>query len=362
MAETAHEGRSSFSRLAKHVRGIFNVRQGRASFEEIRRRFVNGSRLDGTHICILIVAMLIASIGLNTNSTEAIVGAMLICPLMGSVLAISYSVATLDKHLLGDALLGLLIQVVFCLATSTLYFVLTPLSYETSELITNSTPTVWDLLIALAGGFAGGLGNSRNQEPTTLIAGVAVATALMPPLCAVGYYIAARNAIQALRAFYEFGLNVVFIAFAAELVLLALKVPLCPEEAAKADSAKDARNVRRSIIVATLIFAIPCILVSAEMVREAADTSDSATVSSMDTYDTGLTTQELQAVCPEVTEYRVGTEYVSDGSDVSQEVVATVKSRYVLSNDEKVRLTNLIKIHVPQVNTISFVVDDGTGE
>lgn len=362
MAET-EGGHASLGGLARHARRIFNVREGRASYEEIRRRFVNGSRLDGTHICILIVAMLIASIGLNTNSTEAIVGAMLICPLMGSVLAISYSVATMDRRLLGDAVLGLLVQVVFCLATSTLYFVVTPLSYETSELLTNSTPTVWDLLIALAGGFAGGLGNSRNQEPTTLIAGVAVATALMPPLCAVGYYLSARNAAQALRAFYEFGLNVVFIAFAAELVLLALRVPLCPAAAERADSAKAARSLKRSLAVATLIFAIPCILVTADMVREAAVTNDSATVGSMDTYDTALTTQELQAVCPQVTEYRVGTEYVSSGDGTAtQEVVASVKSRLLLTNDEKVRLTNLVKIHVPQVNAVSFVVDDGSGE
>lgn len=111
--ERTHAEKSTTGRLRRHLASLFNVREGRASFEEIRRRFVNGSRLDGPHLCILIVAMLIASIGLNTNSTEAIVGAMLICPLMGSVLAISYSVATLDRHTLGDALLGLAIQVAF---------------------------------------------------------------------------------------------------------------------------------------------------------------------------------------------------------------------------------------------------------
>lgn len=188
--------------LARALSSVFNLRAGRASYQDIRRRFVNGSKLNGTHLCILIVAMLIASIGLNTDSTECIVGAMLICPLMGSVLAISYSVATADVRLLRDALVGLLIQVCICLATSTLYFVLSPLSGVTNELLANSNPTVWDILVALAGGFAGGLGNSRRQEPSTLIAGVAVATALMPPLCAAGYGIAVRDPARFASAFY----------------------------------------------------------------------------------------------------------------------------------------------------------------
>lgn len=356
--ERTHAEKSTTGRLRRHLASLFNVREGRASFEEIRRRFVNGSRLDGPHLCILIVAMLIASIGLNTNSTEAIVGAMLICPLMGSVLAISYSVATLDRHTLGDALLGLAIQVAFCLATSTLYFVLTPLSYETNELLTNSTPTVWDVLIALAGGFAGGLGNSRNQEPTTLIAGVAVATALMPPLCAVGYYLSIRNIVQALSAFYEFALNVVFIAFAAEIVLLALRIPLCPAAAARADSERSVKRIRRTLIIATALFAVPCIFMTADMVRQAAATNDAATVSSMDTYETQLTAQELQAACPAVTEYHVGTEFVSGGDAPSQQVVATVEADRALTTGERQQIKNLIEIHVPQVKSINFI--DGT--
>jgi len=95
--------RSGMGAVRRAFKSLFNVREGRASYETIRKRFVNGSRLDGMHLCILIIAMLIASIGLNTDSTECIVGAMLICPLMGSVLAISYSVATVDRHLMRDA-------------------------------------------------------------------------------------------------------------------------------------------------------------------------------------------------------------------------------------------------------------------
>ena len=109
-------------RTRRFLQRAFNIRQGRAPYNAIRKRFINGSRLDGTRLCILIVAMLIASIGLDINSDIAIIGAMLICPLMGSVLAIAYGIATLDRNVTRDALTGLLLQMAFCLATSTLYF------------------------------------------------------------------------------------------------------------------------------------------------------------------------------------------------------------------------------------------------
>ena len=175
---------------SRFLKQAFNIREGRAPYHVIRKRFVNGARLTGSHLCILIIAMLIASIGLDIDSDIAIVGAMLICPLMGSVLAMAYGIATLDREIAVEAVAGLALQMAFCLITSTLYFKLSPLGTTTAAIIDNSTPTVWDLAVALAGGFAGGLGNSRDQEPATLIAGVAVATALMPPLCAAGYGIA----------------------------------------------------------------------------------------------------------------------------------------------------------------------------
>ena len=211
---------------SRFLKRAFNIREGRAPYHVIRKRFVNGARLTGSHLCILIIAMLIASIGLDIDSDIAIVGAMLICPLMGSVLAMAYGIATLDREITVEAIASLALQMVFCLVTSTLYFKLSPLGTTTAAIIDNSTPTVWDLAVALAGGFAGGLGNSRDQEPATLIAGVAVATALMPPLCAAGYGIAIASGSLFLSALYEFGINVIFIALAAEAVLLLLRVPL----------------------------------------------------------------------------------------------------------------------------------------
>lgn len=374
-SKTAGSSESWVHRGLAALRRAFDVREGRASWPQIRKRFVGGSKLDGTHMSILIVAMLIASIGLNTDSTEAIVGAMLICPLMGSVLAISFAIATADMRLLRHATGGLALQMVICLATSTIYFLLTPIPYETSALLDNSTPTIWDLLIALAGGFAGGLGNSRKQEPSTLIAGVAVATALMPPLCSAGYGIALQSLPRFAGALYEFGVNVVFIALAAEIVLLLLHVPLhrdinddgvvTPQESEEA--VVISHRLRRHVIIGTLVFAIPCLMVTTSVVQEtvrqhtksSADTT--ATISqASDQYETALTTQELKAVQPEVERYSVGTEYDFDASpsQPTKRIVATVTSSRTLSKDEQDRAKALVRVHVPNVDQVRFVTGD----
>ena len=198
--------------IAAEAREAFDMHKGRAKYSTIRDRILGSARLDGIHMFQLIAAMLIASIGLNTNSTEAVIGAMLICPLMGSVLAMAYAVASIDMHVLRHAVGGILLQCGICLVTSTLYFLISPLSNETSELLTNSTATIWDVLIALVGGFAGALGLSRRQEPQTLLAGVAVATALMPPLCSVGYGLSLGDFVHAGTSLYEFLINVLFIS------------------------------------------------------------------------------------------------------------------------------------------------------
>ena len=346
---------------------VFNIRQGRAPYNTIRRRFVNASKLNGTHLCILIVAMLIASIGLDTDSDIAIVGAMLICPLMGSVLALAYGVATLDRDIFRDAITGLLLQIVFCLATSSIYFKLSPIHTMTAALVDNSTPTIWDLLVALVGGFAGGLGNSRDQEPSTLIAGVAVATALMPPLCAAGGGIAAVDLALFLSAFYEFGINVVFIALGAEAVLLAICVPLkrdlngdgivTDEESARAD--RLSRTVRRRIIVGTAIFAIPCLAFTA-------GTIDSAETGVSDGYGVTETSRELSAILPGFKDYSVNVETSATGNKTSsgssrnehvkRETVARVTTAERLNDHDRKAARKLIKLNVPELDRVEFAV------
>lgn len=345
--------------VATFFKHTFNIREGRAPYHVIRKRFVNGARLNGNHLCILIVAMVIACIGLDTNSDIAIVGAMLICPLMGSVLAIAYAAATLDRTLARDAAAGLIVQMVFCLITSTLYFNLSPVAGMTQAMADNSSPTVWDLILALVGGFAGGLGNSRDQEPATLISGVAVATALMPPLCAAGYGIAAMNLGLSLSALYEFGINVVFIALSAMLVLLLLGTPLKRDlnddgvvtAQEDADARSRAHTVRWRILIGTAIFAIPCIILTSNMVRAADDPTP-------DSYGAAETARELAVVCPGFKEYTVGlqAEPASDGSSMDEELVARVVTDEELDSKDRTMAEELIRLDVKDLDRVEFSV------
>lgn len=352
----------------RFLRRRFNIREGRAPYHTIRKRFVNGARLTGTHLCILIVAMVIACIGLDTDSDIAIVGAMLICPLMGSVLAIAYGVATVDRALMRDALGGLVLQMAFCLITSTIYFVLSPVAGMTPALVDNSGPTIWHLMLALVGGFAGGLGNSRDQEPATVISGVAVATALMPPLCAAGYGLAAANAGVFLGALYEFGINVVFIALSAAVVLLLLHTPLkrdlnddgvvteAEDELVRAESHK----IRWRIMLGTAIFAIPCVILTGNMLA----TADEQAAGATDYYDAAETARELAVVCPEFKNYSIGMEVSAqaqggDGverQNGTKQLVARVTTSEPLASRERTIAEELIRLDAPDVERVEFSV------
>lgn len=351
--------------VQKFVCRTFNIREGRAPYHVIRKRFVNGARLTGTHLCILIVAMVIACIGLDTDSDIAIVGAMLICPLMGSVLAIAYGVATVDRALMRDALGGLVLQMAFCLITSTIYFVLSPVAGMTPALVDNSGPTIWHLMLALVGGFAGGLGNSRDQEPATVISGVAVATALMPPLCAAGYGLAAANAGVFLGALYEFGINVVFIALSAAVVLLLLHTPLkrdlnddgvvteAEDELVRAESHK----IRWRIMLGTAIFAIPCVILTGNMLT----TAEEQAVGATDYYGTAETARELAVVCPGFQKYTVGMEVTNttDGNEDEPKLTARVTTKKELNALERTTAEKLIRLDVPKLDRVEFTTEVG---
>lgn len=351
--------------VQKFVCRTFNIREGRAPYHVIRKRFVNGARLTGTHLCILIVAMIIACIGLDTDSDIAIVGAMLICPLMGSVLAIAYGVATVDRALMRDALGGLVLQMAFCLITSTIYFVLSPVAGMTPALVDNSGPTIWHLMLALVGGFAGGLGNSRDQEPATVISGVAVATALMPPLCAAGYGLAAANAGVFLGALYEFGINVVFIALSAAVVLLLLHTPLkrdlnddgvvteAEDELVRAESHK----IRWRIMLGTAIFAIPCVILTGNMLATAEEQAAGAT----DYYGAAETARELAVVCPGFQKYTVGMEVTNttDGNEDEPKLTARVTTKKELNAHERTTAEKLIRLDVPELDHVEFTTEVG---
>ena len=250
-----------------------------------------------------------------------------------------------------------------CLVTSTTYFLLSPLSDQTSELLTNSTATIWDVVIALVGGFAGALGLSRRQEPSTLVAGVAVATALMPPLCSVGFGIASRDALLALSALYEFLVNVVFIAFGAVVVLVWLRMPFVgdldgdgrEDDAERAEARRESHVLRRRLVAGLVVFAVPCVFFSARVVQQSVERTGTV-FESVDTYGTEEVTRELEAVLPGFVDYRVGVEdsYDLRSDTLDQRVVATVSTEAELTEARRHEAESLIRIHVPTLDEVRF--------
>jgi len=178
----------------------------------------------GTNLWILIFAILVASVGLNMNSTAVIIGAMLISPLMGPINGLGYSIATYNFPLFRKALKNFGFSTLAGLITSTIYFLLTPISTEHAELLARTSPTIYDVLIALFGGLAGIVAISSKNKGN-VIPGVAIATALMPPLCTAGYGLSMGNWGYFFGALYLFTINSVFIALSAMIVSQLLKFP-----------------------------------------------------------------------------------------------------------------------------------------
>lgn len=202
----------------------FDLEPDQAETTEIDQTFRSGAEFRGTNLWVLIFAILIASIGLNVNSTAVIIGAMLISPLMGPIMALGYGAGIDDAALMRSSLFNLGLAALLSLLASTAYFLITPLSQAHSELLARTTPSIWDVLIAFFGGLAGVIGVTRRVK-SNLIPGVAIATALMPPLCTAGYGLAVGNFQYFLGAFYLFAINCVFIAIATLLMVRMMQLP-----------------------------------------------------------------------------------------------------------------------------------------
>jgi uncharacterized hydrophobic protein (TIGR00271 family) len=203
---------------------LFDLRQDQDSPEAIDESVRAGVRFAGTNLWVLFFAILVASVGLNVNSTAVIIGAMLISPLMGPIVGVGYGAAINDIALIRRALTNLAIFIVLSLLTSVLYFLVSPLEQPGSELLARTTPNLWDVLIAAFGGAAGMVGLTRRGF-TNVVPGVAIATALMPPLCTVGFGLANARWDMAAGAAYLFVINGVFIAAATLAVAKLLRLP-----------------------------------------------------------------------------------------------------------------------------------------
>ena len=205
--------------------------------------------------------MIIASIGLNINSTAVVIGAMLISPLMGPIMGIGLGAGINDFALIKKSAKNLGVAAFLCILTSAMYFYITPLHEAQSELLARTQPRLWDVLIASFGGFAGIVAGSR-KEKSNAIPGVAIATALMPPLCTAGYGLANGNWNYLIGALYLFFINGVFISFTTFIIVRALKYPR-----KQFSSPAVEQRVKRYIYIFVFCTAIPSVYLAYGVVQ-----------------------------------------------------------------------------------------------
>lgn len=244
------------------MRGRFDLRDGSADQEEVVDEVRRGIDFKGTNLWVLMFAVFIASLGLNVNSTAVIIGAMLISPLMGPITGIGLALGINDFDMLKTAWRNFLLMVAVSLVTSTAYFIISPISTAQSELLARTSPTTYDVLIAFFGGLAGMVAQTRKEKAVTVVSGVAIATALMPPLCTAGFGLASGNFNYFFGALYLFTINAVFIAVATYLVVLFLRY----EKKVALDPVRQKKNTRYITFVIVLV-GVPSLLFAANIVR-----------------------------------------------------------------------------------------------
>lgn len=262
MNELQDSNKSNWNRFVESLRDRFNLDEDKASEEAVRANIRKGVEFRGTNLWVLIFAIFIASIGLNVNSTAVIIGAMLISPLMGPIMGVGLALGVNNFDVMKRSLRSLGLAALVGLITSTLYFWISPLSTAQSELLARTTPTIYDVLIALFGGMAGIVAQSRKDRTSTVIPGVAIATALMPPLCTAGFGLARGNMAFFIGAFYLFFINAVFIAVGTFIIVRFLKY----KKVEFVDPKKELR-ARRYMTVIVTITLVPSVILAYGIVQ-----------------------------------------------------------------------------------------------
>lgn len=226
---------------------IFNIKSG-TDYANTAKTITGGIGIKGVNVWLMICSALLASIGLDTNSTAVIIGAMLISPLMSPILGVGYSVGVQDREIFIRSIRNLAYATFFSLLTAVVYFFLTPLGQPTSEILARTQPTLLDIGIAFFGGVAGIVSGSR-KESTNALPGVAIATALMPPVCVAGFGLATGRWEIFGGAFYLFFINSVFIAFSTYLIVKLLRFPIT----AYVEPGKQKKVARAAVIILILV-------------------------------------------------------------------------------------------------------------
>lgn len=248
--------------LLKVLKSYFNIFSDKENEKTTIENVANAVDFHGAQLWILIFAIFIASLGLNVNSTAVIIGAMLISPLMGPIIGMGMAVGISDLNLLKRSAKNYLVATIISVLTATIYFTITPLTEAQSELLARTSPTLYDVLIAICGGAAGFIALSTKGKGN-VIPGVAIATALMPPLCTAGYGIAMRNFTYFIGAFYLFFINTVFICLATFIGTRMLRFKrvkfVNPERMAK---------VKKYIIAIVLLTMLPATYMTALIIKQ----------------------------------------------------------------------------------------------
>ena len=211
--------------------------------------------MKGTTAWILVCSILIASVGLNADSTPVVIGAMLISPLLGPILGLGFSIATNDIETLKNSFINFLVMVFLSVITAYIFFLFFPLKEESSELLSRTSPDIRDVLIAFFGGLALIIAKTKRENISSAIFGVAIATALMPPLCTAGFYLAEQNLNNARGAMYLFTINSIYIIIATYIVLKLLRFPLINYA-----NSKRRRFINRGVSIISFLILIPSII------------------------------------------------------------------------------------------------------
>ena len=248
--------------LTSTLRYYFSVNKDISDLHQTAEGIRSGAEFKGANLWVLIFAIFIASLGLNTNSTAVIIGAMLISPLMGPIIGMGLAAGISDFALMKKSLRNYAVATVISIITATLYFATSPLSEAQSELLARTSPTIYDVFIAIFGGAAGILALSTRGN-TNVIPGVAIATALMPPLCTAGFGLASGNWLYFLGAFYLYFINTVFIAFATYVGVRMMRFPT----KSFPDKSRE-KKVQRYLLTVIIVTMCPSIYMTYTIVRQ----------------------------------------------------------------------------------------------
>ena len=248
--------------LWQMVKRYFNMMPDKSDEQETIERIEAGVPFRGANLWVLVFAIFIASLGLNVNSTAVIIGAMLISPLMGPILGMGLAIGIYDTKLLKRSLKNLGVATFISVLTATIYFAISPFNEAQSELLARTSPTIYDVLIALFGGAAGIVGQASGGKGN-VIPGVAIATALMPPLCTAGFGLATGNLNYFLGAFYLFYINSVFICLATFIGVKALKF-----SPAASTEGKNNTKVNSTVFAIAVLTLIPAVLTTYRVLQQ----------------------------------------------------------------------------------------------